>query len=98
VSSKKIKHITILAALLAIPVVLLILPADYFDAGESICLSKQLLNQECLGCGMTRGVMHTIHFEIVEAWGFNKLTFIVLPILVFYWIKWILNSWKIVRE
>lgn len=85
-----------MVALLVIPAVLLLLPADYFDTGESICLSKQLLDQECPGCGMTRGVMHTIHFEFKEAWQFNKLTFFILPIILFYWFKWIIQSWKIV--
>lgn len=71
-----------LLALLVIPTVLLILPADYFDEGESICLSKVLANTECPGCGMTRGVQHLIHGEFQAAWGFNKLAFIVLPLLI----------------
>jgi hypothetical protein len=97
-SYKRTKHTLILAALLVIPAVLLFLPSDYFDSGESICLSKIILDKECLGCGMTRGVMHTIHFEFKEAWGFNKLTFFLLPILIYYWFKWLLNSVKIIRS
>jgi hypothetical protein len=97
VQYKKIKHIILLVALLVIPIVLLILPADYFNTGQTLCPSKRLLNQECPGCGMTRGVMQAIHFEFLEAWRFNKLTFLVLPIFIFYWIKWILASWKNIR-
>lgn len=74
--------ITILA-----PLVLLLLPATYFDEGESICLSKTLANIECYGCGLTKGVMHFIHFDFTTAWNFNKLTFIVVPMLFPLWLK-----------
>ena len=74
--------ITILA-----PFVLLLLPADFFDKGESICLSKMLAGMECYACGMTRAVMHFIHFEFEEAWNFNKLSFIVVPLLFPLWLK-----------
>ncbi|MCE2790296.1 MAG: DUF2752 domain-containing protein [Saprospiraceae bacterium] len=71
----------------ALPFFLLLLPADYFDRGQSICLSKALLNMECYGCGMTRAVMHMIHFDFAGAWAFNKISFIVVPLLVPLWLK-----------
>ncbi|KAF2519893.1 DUF2752 domain-containing protein [Flavobacterium salilacus subsp. salilacus] len=74
--------VTILA-----PVVLLFLPADFFDKGESICLSKSLAGIECYACGMTRAVMHFIHFEFEAAWEFNKLSYIVVPLLFPLWLK-----------
>ncbi len=96
VSYKKIKYSIFLTALLVIPLVLFILPSDYFDTGETLCLSQKLMGKECPGCGITRGVMHTLHLEFKTAWGFNKLTFFVLPLLAFYWLKWIIDSWKII--
>ncbi len=85
-------------ALLAMPVVLIFLPANHFDTGETLCPSKRLLDIECPGCGMTRGVMHTIHFEFKKAWEFNKLTFIVLPILIYYWGKAVYTTYKKIQK
>jgi hypothetical protein len=69
------------------PFVLVFLPIDYFDRGQSICLSKMLAGVECYACGMTRGIMHLIHFDFEGAWQFNKLSFIVLPMLFPLWLK-----------
>ncbi len=74
--------VTILA-----PFILILLPADYFDKGNSVCLSKVLAGYECYACGLTRGIMHFIHFEFQEAWEFNKLSFIVVPLLFPLWVK-----------
>lgn len=69
------------------PFILLLLPANYFDKGQSICLSKVMAGIECYACGMTKGVMHFIHFEFLKAWEYNKLTFIVVPMLFPLWLK-----------
>ena len=69
------------------PFLLFIMPIDYFDSGQSICLSKLLANVECYACGLTRGTMHFIHFDFTGAWEFNKLTFIVVPLLGVYWLR-----------
>ena len=74
--------------LIGVPIFLLVQKATYFDQGVSLCPSKFLLNIECLGCGMTRACMHIIHFDFETAWNFNKLSFIVFPILCFCWAKW----------
>jgi hypothetical protein len=69
------------------PLVLLLLPATFFDKGDSICLSKLLLGLECYACGLTRATMHFIHFDFQKAWEFNKLSFIVVPMLFPLWLK-----------
>jgi hypothetical protein len=69
------------------PLVLVLLPVNYFDVGKSICLSKMLAGVECYACGMTRGIMHLIHLDFSGAWQFNKLSFIVLPMLFPLWLK-----------
>ncbi len=46
------------------------------------CLFTKLTGTECLGCGMTRATMSIMKFDFERAWHFNKLSFIVLPILV----------------
>lgn len=64
-------------------ILLLFLPATYFDKGQALCLSKRFLNVECYGCGMTRAIQHLIHLDFKGAAHFNKLSFIVLPLIIF---------------
>jgi len=75
------------AILIIAPIILLFLPVDYFDKGESVCLSVQLAGIECYACGLTRATMHFIHFDFSQAWMFNKLSFIVVPMLGVLWVK-----------
>ena len=65
----------------------MLLPKNYFDTGQSICLSKLLAGMECYACGMTRAVMHMVHLDFKGAWEFNKLSFIVVPMLFPMWLK-----------
>ena len=78
-----------------VPVVLLVLPADFFDGGAPMCLSVILLDVECYGCGMTRGIMHLIHFDFAEAAYYNVGSFVVFPVLAFFWAKW---AWQALTE
>jgi hypothetical protein len=93
----RIKPYLLLVVLLVIPMVLISLPADFFDQGESICPSKRFLNKDCPGCGITRGIMHTIHLEFQKAWGLNKLTFVVLPTMIYFWVKWMREIWSTIQ-
>ncbi|MFM2360287.1 MAG: hypothetical protein RLY16_2280 [Bacteroidota bacterium] len=80
--------------LILIPIILLLLPATFFDNGKTICLSQLLANTECYACGLTRGIQHLIHFDFEEAYAYNMGSFIVFPLIGFLWIKWIIDSWK----
>lgn len=79
---------------ISIPFVLWVLPSDLFDNGQSICLSQVLLDKECPGCGITRSVQHAMHFEIMEAWNYNKLFIVVLPFLFYVWVKVVVQLYK----
>jgi hypothetical protein len=82
---KIIRRVLLILVLIG-PFYLLTLPADYFDTGQSICLSVVLFDLKCLGCGLTRGVMHLIHFDFLIAWEYNKLSYIVVPVGILVWI------------
>jgi len=73
--------------LIAFPLSLIILPSNFFDSGQSICISIIILNRECFGCGMTRAVQHLIHLDFVGAYNFNKLSFLIFPLLTFLLLK-----------
>jgi len=87
VDFRKTFSLIINGAVVTAPFILLLLPVDYFDTGDSICLSKVLAGIECYGCGMTRAVMHFVHFDFAGAWMFNKLSFLVVPMLFPLWVK-----------
>jgi hypothetical protein len=78
---------TYLSVLIIIPLILFIIPKDYFNSGKTVCLSVAIFDLECWGCGITRAIMHLIHFDIEAAWDFNKLSFIILPIICYLWFK-----------
>lgn len=84
--------------IIATPIVLLILPKDFFDSGNSICLSKLLLDFECLACGMSRACMHLIHLDFEEAYAYNMASFIVLPLLGIVWVQWFFKEWKMYKR
>jgi hypothetical protein len=87
-----------LALIILTPVVLLILPATFFDNGESICLSQLLAHVECPACGLTRGCMHLIHLDWEEAYAYNMMSFIALPAVGIVWIQWGIKEWKIFKK
>jgi len=80
------------------PGVLLLLPASFFDKGRSICISQLLFHQECYACGLTRGIMHLVHLQFEEAYTYNMLSFIVLPLLIVIWIQWFLKELRIYKK
>ena len=59
----KILYRTYLTILLIIPIILIFLPANFFDEGQSICLSVLLFEKNCYACGMARAIQHLIHFN-----------------------------------
>ena len=83
-----------LVILILIPIVILILPADFFDKGKSICLSIFLFDIECYACGLTRAIQHLIHFDFSIGYEYNRLSILILPLLIVYYcaeIKRIIN-------
>ena len=74
--------IALLVIMVSAFVYLMILPVDYFDEGQSICLSVLLADTKCYACGMTRGIQHLIHGDFAGAWSYNKLSFLVFPLAV----------------
>jgi len=87
-----------LAFWIIVPVILLILPADFFDTGQALCLSVLLFKQECYACGLTRSIMHLIHFEFEDALYYNMLGLLVFPLLAYQWFLWFWQDYKFYRK
>lgn len=82
IRNKKITFYFLMFFLALIAIVLIYLPANFFDSGQSICLSVLLFDKQCFGCGMTRAIQHLIHLDFEIAFQYNKLSFIVFPLFV----------------
>lgn len=80
--NKKIQFYFLIFILSIIIISLIYLPANFFDTGQSICLSVLFFNKKCYGCGMTRAFQHLIHLDFKKAFEYNKLSFIVFPLLI----------------
>jgi len=88
-----------LVSLIAFPIVLWILPADYFDTGGvELCPSQVFFNFECFGCGMTRAVMHFHHWQFIDAIYFNSLVVIVYPLLVLIYFIWLKSAFTALNK
>jgi hypothetical protein len=78
-----------LILLILTPVILWILPGDFFDGeGFILCPSRLFFGIECFGCGITRSVMHMHHFQFDDAVFYNTLGLVVYPALIVVWIIW----------
>lgn len=73
------------------PLLLSVLPLRFILYSKSICIWKNLLGFDCIGCGITKSILLVFHLEFSKAYDYNKLVFIVLPILLIIWTKLIIN-------
>ncbi|MCS6895923.1 MAG: DUF2752 domain-containing protein [Bacteroidia bacterium] len=83
--------------LLVLPGVLILLPADFFDKGPTLCVFKNLTDVDCPGCGLTRATQHFLHLEWERALEYNPLVLLAVPILGWIWVKnllWLYSYWK----
>lgn len=81
-----------------LPLTLFVLPADFFDTGQTVCMSKLVFNITCPGCGMSRAIQHALHFDFINAYHFNKLVVVVLPLLIFVYIKEIYTTYLEIKK
>jgi hypothetical protein len=81
--------------LLLLPFVLYFIPLEWLKNQHSICLFKNITGHECYGCGITRAILSAIHFQFANAFMYNKLFLIVLPLLIYIWVKNLVNLWPV---
>jgi hypothetical protein len=77
--------------ILLIPVVMYFVPLEWLKNQHSICLFRNLTGHDCYGCGMTRAIFSALHFRFDDAFHFNRLYVVVLPLLVYIWAKTIIT-------
>ena len=87
-------RLIMITGILLFPVVILLIPPDWFSEQNSVCLFKNFTGRECYGCGMSRAVVYAAHFQFDNALHYNKMVMIVLPLLIYIWAKSLITLWN----
>jgi hypothetical protein len=87
-----------LCVLFLLPFLLSLLSLDELEGKHSICLFKNLFGIECYGCGITKAVIATIQLDFIRAFNYNKLIIVIVPLLVYLWIKEIVKCVRIMKN
>lgn len=75
---------------LSVAAVLYVAAVDPNEAGHyPTCPFLALTGFQCPGCGSMRTVHALAHGHLREAFGLNVLTVAMLPVLVFFWLRWV---------
>jgi len=72
---------------LLLPLVVFLVPTAWIKRRRSICLIRALFGVRCPGCGMTRAISCAAHGRLRDALHYNRLVVIVLPLLVYEWVR-----------
>jgi hypothetical protein len=97
-SFKNALQICKLCVLFLLPFLLSMVSLDVLESKHSICLFKNLFGIECYGCGITKAVIATIQLDFIRAFNYNKLIIIVMPLIVYFWVKEIVKGVKIQKK
>lgn len=82
------------ALALLLPLAFALIPTRWLEAHPAPCLFRALLGVRCPGCGMTRAVSCALHGRARDAWGYNRLVVVLLPLLAFEWLRLIARAWR----
>jgi len=92
-SANKVADIGIAVGVALIGVAALAVP-DLLIQLTPRCLISMLIDDVCWGCGITRATVALLHGNIAIAWSFNKLVFLVLPLLIYLYAQHLLRVWR----
>ena len=87
-----------LCVLFLLPLLLSFISLNNLEGKRSLCLFKNLFGFECYGCGITKAVIACIQFDFIRAFEYNKLIVIVMPLIIYLWIKEILKCIKVLKS
>ncbi len=60
------------------------------------CPIKHFFGVRCYGCGITTATVQMLKFDFVSAWAANPIAFIIVPLLLFifirHWLQFVKNT------
>lgn len=87
------RDIVIAVAVAGLGAAALAMPHTLLQFGPP-CLISLVLDAACWGCGMTRAALSFLHGDFVGAWNFNKLSLLVLPLLMALYLRHLVALYK----
>lgn len=69
------------------PLLIYTIPPHLFYEGDSLCLFTRLFGVNCYGCGITRAIFAALHLDFRLAWDYHHCVVVVLPLLIYLWLK-----------
>jgi hypothetical protein len=57
------------------------------------CLVSHFFEGWCPGCGMTRAAIALLHGDVAAAWGHNRLSLLLLPLLLWLYCRHLARLW-----
>lgn len=76
---------------LLLPLVFFLIPTSWLEGHRSICLIYNVFGVRCPGCGMTRALSCAVHGRFKQAFQYNWLVVVVLPLLGYVWLRGLLR-------
>ncbi len=70
-----------------LPFGLYVIPKSNLLYGHSLCLFSNVFGVECWGCGITRAVVSAMYLDFDGAWGYNNFVFVIIPLILYLWVK-----------
>ena len=95
--TETVLKITKLLVTALIPVVLYAIPMESICNGNTICVFTNIFEVECWGCGITRAIFSALHFRFYDAWEYNPLFVVVLPLLLFFWMRTVVRQLRTIK-
>ena len=95
--TETVLKITKLLVTALIPVVLYAIPMESICNGNTICVFTNIFGVECWGCGITRAIFSAFHFRFYDAWEYNPLFVVVLPLLLFFWMRTVVRQLRTIK-
>src|SRR5690348_9209583 len=84
--------------LLLLPLLVIFVPTAWLERRRSLCIIKNLTGKNCPGCGMTRAISSASHGQFTQAFRYNKLVVIVLPLLAYTWLQALSKAYRRYRS
>jgi uncharacterized protein DUF2752 len=64
-----------------------VVPTSWLESRRSLCLIRNVFGVRCPGCGMIRAISCAFHGNFKQAFQYNQLVVLVLPLLCYVWLR-----------
>ena len=91
------KNIIIFLFVLFLPFIFYLIANILIKYNICICIWKNIFHKECWGCGITRAFLALINLDIKSAINYNSKILIIAPLLIYIWIRAVINAMKSIK-